>query len=452
MLAVVVSRADEASEHVGERLLELDSWREELDDTRPDSAGGGIVHQTEGVELRTFDDLHLHLEDVASAFDDPSLLVFASRHSGDTGPLLTAHVTGNFGPAEYGGNDGELARAAPNALARVRESFERHRPNDFDAGIECTHHGPSSVGCPSLFVELGSGPDQWSDPAGARAVARSILDLRGVEPNGDRAIVGFGGGHYAPRFDRILGDTDWGVGHVASDWCLEAMGDPASAQDVIEDAFERSGTEFALIEGSRPDLAAVIRRLGFRTVSETWLGETTGVPLSLVETLENRLSSIDDGLRFGDPAEAYDGDVSFVELPAELLKEANGIDREGLHDVVNASAIAYETEEGATLVSGRIALAASTNPQALVHEISSVLEDKYDSVEVDDREVVARRDVFDPELARAAGVDEGPDFGRLADGEAVETDCGTVRPEDVRRSQEVRFPGRMSRFDPYRQR
>lgn len=446
MLGIVISRADEASEHVGERLLELESWQAADDNSRPDAAGGGLVHRTEGIEIRTFDDLHLHLENVASAFDEPTLLAFASRHSGDTGPLLTAHVTGNFGPAEFGGADGELPRAAPNALARVRAAFDRHRPDGYGTGIECTHHGPSSVGCPSIFVELGSGPDQWSDPKGAEAIARSILELGDVDPIGERAVVGFGGSHYAPRFDRILRETDWGVGHVASDWCLEALGDPAECVDVIERAFRQSGTEFALLDGSHPDLAAVIQRLGFRMVSETWLRETTGVPLPLVDELEGSLSSIDEGLRLGGAAERFDDSVEFVELPKELLEEVNGIDREAVRNRVSVRTVAYETDEGATKVSGRIALPTSANPLDLVDELSSVLETKYDTVELHEREVVARRSVFDPELARAAGVDEGPDFGRLADGERVETDWGTVRPDDVRRPRETRFPRRVSQI------
>jgi len=156
MLAVVVSRADEASEHIGEQLLDLAEWEELEDERRSDGNGGGRYYRTEGIELRTFDDLHLNLDGVAATFDDPDLLVFASRHAGDTGPLLTAHATGNFGPAEYGGRAGSLARAAPNALSVVRAELETHAPTGYDVGIECTHHGPSTVGCPSLFARSGA--------------------------------------------------------------------------------------------------------------------------------------------------------------------------------------------------------------------------------------------------------------------------------------------------------
>lgn len=438
MLAVVVSRADVASEHIGDHLLELESWTEHQDDSRSDASGGGTYYRSDGIELRTFDSLHLHLDGAAMAFERPDMLVFASRHSGDTGPLLTAHATGNFGPPEYGGGEGSLARAAPNALQAVRRAFEEYAPAEYDTGIECTHHGPSNVGCPSLFVELGSGEDEWNDPAGAEAVARSILELRGVDPWGTRAIVGFGGGHYAPRFDRVLTDTDWAIGHIAADWCLEEMGDPHEQVAVIVKAFRTSNARRALIDGDHHDVTTVIEDLGFETVSETWLRETTGVPLELVDTLESDLTTVDEGLRFGASASDHDGTYTIEELPSELLDEANGVDHERVVAAVDETALAYVTLEGGTHVAGPIALTAPDDYRRIVESLAVVLQAKYDTVDVTD-EVIARREAFDPELARSAGIEEGPAFGRLSAGEPVDVDGETVEPADVRSARERRF-------------
>jgi len=440
MLAVVVSRADEASEHIGEHLLEIAEWEQLTDDSLPEADGGGRYYRTDGVELRTFEDLHLHLDGVAAAFGDPEMLVFASRHAGDTGSLLTAHATGNFGPAEYGGEASSLARAAPNALSAVRAGLDTHAPDGYDVGVECTHHGPTDVGCPSLFVEVGSAEPQWRDPEAARAVARAILGLRGVPAGGKRAVVGFGCGHYAPRFDRILAETDWGVGHVAADWAIEAMGDPEGKREVIAEAFRSSGAEIAVVEGTFPEVESVVESLGFETRSETFLRETTGVPLDTVRRLEDALTTVEKGLRFGTEAADADSEFHTAELPPELLDEANGIDQGAVLDGLDRTALAYGTAEGASLAAGGVALPEEGAYRTVVDGLVGLLGEKYDTVERRGSVVVASREAFDPERAESLGVEPGPAFGRLSAGEAIEVDGRRIEPADVRSARERRFP------------
>jgi D-aminoacyl-tRNA deacylase len=436
---IVVSRADSASVHIGKHLLDLEDWEHTKDDSRPDGEGGGTVHRAPGFELREFDGLHLDLDRVADAFSDPDMVVFASRHAGDTGPLLTAHHTGNFGPAEYGGRTGEFARACPNAQAHVLDALMEYAPPRYDIGMECTHHGPTDVGAPSMFVELGSGEPEWDDPDGVRAVARAILVLRGVAPERDRQVVGFGGGHYVPRFERVVSKTDWAVGHIGADWALSAMGD--LNRDVLTQAFERSGATHALIEGDRPELRTVIDDLGYRIVSETWLRETTGIPLEFVEQAETRLTTIDGGLRFGTPARtAAVEDFTTERLPAALLEEVEGIDPEATRAAVEGHALAFDTEQGGTRLAGHVVLRSTDNREEIDDEFIEILGEKYETVERREEAVVARETAFDPEKAHEAGVPEGPKFGTLAGGEPVTIDGQTVQPEAVHTERERRFP------------
>ncbi|WP_435335263.1 D-aminoacyl-tRNA deacylase [Haloarchaeobius sp. TZWWS8] len=446
MIAIVVSRADSASEHVGEHLLHLADWETSEDERRPDGEGGGTVYRSTGFELREFDDLHLDLDDVAAAFDDPDMLVFASRHAGDTGALLTAHFTGNFGPAEYGGEDDALAEACPNAQKALVGAFDRHAPGSYDVGMECTHHGPSSVGVPSMFVELGSGEEQWTDPAGAEAVARAILDIEGVDPHRERTVVGFGGNHYVPRFERVVRETEWAVGHIAADWGIDAMGHPAEHRDVLRQAFENSGAEHALVDGDHPVLCEELESLGYRVVSETWLREVDGRDLGLVAELESAICPVEEGLRFGDAGdeptkdelEVGDGAWSVRELPKELLDAAQGIDRERVLGLASAHTVAYETVQNGTRVEGRAAVS-EAGFDALVDGLVGLLEEKYDSVTREEDAVVATTSAFDPARAAEIGVPEGPSFGRLANGESVDVDGRTVTPEDVSTERVDRF-------------
>ncbi len=461
MLGVLVSRADPASVHVGDHLLDLADWTPETDDSRPDAEGGGTVYRLSDVELREFEARHLDLERPADAFDDPDLLAIASKHAGETGRLLTAHHTGNFGPADHGGEDYAVARACPNAHAAVLSALDHHAPENYDVGMECTHHGPTDVGAPSMFVEVGSSEDEWADPDAARAVARAILDLRDVEADrepedgGDEAggdaadggdetrrhLVGFGGGHYAPRFERVTRETDWAVGHVAPDWGLDAMGDPDSdeARQVLEAAFTESAAQYALVEGDRDDLRAAIRDLGYRPVSETWVRETDGVPLSLVRQVEDSVATVDNGLRFGDPAVGFEGSFESTVLPAELLDEARSIDRESTLAAITEDALAVVTDQGGTRPTERVVIPAEADRERLVEALADVVATAYDEVELTDDAVVARKETFDPDLAKTLGVPEGPKFGRLASGDTVEVDGEEVPPEVVTRETERRF-------------
>ncbi|ELY74772.1 D-aminoacyl-tRNA deacylase [Natrinema pallidum] len=463
-LAIVESRADRASEHICDRLRERADWTERTDDTRPDAAGGGTYYRTDRAELRSFDGLHIELERPADAFDcDPTLLVFASRHSGDTGPLLTGHFTGNFGPAEFGGEPDALAAAAPNALAHLLEAFDEYAPAEYEVGMEGTHHGPTDVGCPSLFAELGSGDEQWDDPAGADAVARAILALRGVNPHCDRLesdtltsrrnrdtvprrqVVGFGGNHYAPRFERLVRETDWAVGHVAPDWALEAMDHPTAHRDVIERAFEASDAEIALLDGEWPVLEETLADVDCRVVGETWLREVDDRPLELVDAVEAALGAVEDGVRFGDRIAAS---ITVIDLPTALLGTAQGIDPDHVRTIVEAHTVAFTTENGGSRVGSRAAVPETDATEADAHEprrtivaaLATVLEAKYDAVRVEDDTVVAEETAFDPALARQVGVPEGPKFGTLADGEPVTVDGETVSPQRVRAERTDRFP------------
>ncbi|MDG5759109.1 D-aminoacyl-tRNA deacylase [Natronococcus sp. A-GB1] len=437
MIAIVESRADRASVHVCEQLRSLADWIERGDPDRPAADGGGTYYRLEGAELRSFDDLHLDLERPAEAFDcDPELLVFASRHSGDTGALLTGHFTGNFGSAEFGGEDDALAEACPNALARLLEAFEVHAPEGYDVGMECTHHGPSDVGCPSLFAELGSDDEQWDDPDGAAAVARAILELRGVDAHRDRQVVGFGGNHYAPRFQRVVEETEWAVGHIAADWALESMGHPETHREVIERAFEASRAELAVLDGEWPVLEDLLDDLDRRIVGETWLRAVGDCPLELVDAVEAELGRVEKGVRFGDRREE-----SFVvrELPEELLETAQGVDPDRVRESFERHAVAFETENAGSRVGSRVALPDPEAKREVIEAVADVLEAKFERVAVEDDAVVAEELAFDPELARTLGVSEGPAFGALADGEAVTVNGEEIDPEAVHRERTHRF-------------
>ncbi|GAB6879006.1 D-aminoacyl-tRNA deacylase [Halorubrum gandharaense] len=481
MIAIVVSRADSASAHIGERLLDRAEWEERTDEELSDAEGGGTYFRRPGLELREFDEIHVELDDPATAFvgdaddsaanpraGDPAdrldCLAFVSRHSGETGPLLTAHFTGNFGEAKYGGEPDALSETAPGAAKRVVEHFTEHAPEGYDAAVECTHHGPTNVSVPSLFVELGSAEPQWTDAKAAGVVADAVIGLASTGPDlvGEdgcpRHVVGFGGGHYAPRFSRIVAETDWAVGHIGSEWNLAAMGAPDANRDLLDRAFEASRARHAVVDGTHPELVETLTDLGYRVVSETWVREVGRTPLALVSVVEDAVGRIDAGLRFGKvrPAVDYAGDdasddapervreaLEVLPLPADLLAAAQGVDADGARDAIEETTVAFDTEHSGSRAGGDAAFAvddALPGYTDLVNGLADVLADGYDEVTVEPDAVVAVEEAFEPSLAAKVGVPEGPEFGKLAAGEAVEVGDRTIPPEAVRREQETRFP------------
>lgn len=423
-----MSNADTASATIGEQLLDLAEWERE--------ATG--VFRRPGFELREFDRSHLHLESVADRFEDPEFVVVASKHSGETGPLLSAHFTGNFGEAEYGGSTRELSDPAPNALRRVLSALDDRAPDNYDVAMECTHHGPTDLGGRGLFVELGSDPEQWTDQAGAKAVAEAILQLEGVDPTAGQTLVAFGGNHYAPRPTRILRETDFRVGHVAADWSLSELGNPEQHRALLDSMFQKSNATRAFLDGEHPAVEAVVEDMGYRIVSETWVRETSGADPELVNELETALGTVESGLRLGAVDPGSDPFL-IVDLPSGLVAECQGIDAKATVEAVSRHSIAYQTTENGNRVGSRAALAEDGAYEGIVEALESVLASPYDAVRRESDTIVAERSSFDPEKAAARGVPEGPKFGELAAGKPVTVDGETVEPEDVHSTEIRRF-------------
>lgn len=422
VIGIVVSDDDGASRRIGDALLAQSTWEQ---------CESRVWRTTDGAfSMRQFDDLHLNLERVDEEFSDPAILVFVSRHAGDTGPLLTAHFPGNVGSADYGGEPHTVPTAAPQALSQIYSALNRFVPDGFDVGIECTHHGPSRIDTPCLFVEIGSGPEQWNDDAAAAAVAKAVLRLEPVPHQPERTIIGIGGSHYAPRFERILASTPWTIGHIAADWALDEV--PANAHEAtLTMLFDRSGANRAVIDGTYPGLEKQIEECGYAVVSETWLRETGSTPLPLVTALENALGSIDAGTRIGSLQVGSPEDLRTLNLPNALLSAAEGVDRAATVAAIDANSVAYGTRENGNRLRGDVLIPADMNDFVVVESLRPILEDGYDAVHITDTEISIEKRRFDPDKATKRGVSEGPLFGKLANGEVIEINGKEIHPSDV---------------------
>ncbi len=426
VIGIVVSRLDHVSALIGGEMLEMREWVQKNDPTRLDSDGGGTYYCIEGFELREFDKLHIQLENVEEVFDRAKCIVFVSRHVGGTGAILTAHYTGNFGAADFGGLKRELSMACPNAHKAIINALEKYAPVGYEVGIECTHHGPSDITIPSMFVELGSSEKEWGNVEAANAIACAVLEIEGVAPFCEKTIVGFGGGHYLPRFERIIKQTDWSIGHVAADWCLESI--DSGDKEIIKKIFEKSCAKLALVVNRDLDLVNTIENMGYEVVNEKWIRETSGINLEFVSRIENAMMTIENGLRFGS---VRSDQIEIIEMNKDLLLDVQVVDCERVVRIMVDNTIAFETIQNGSIVSGKIAVESKEVQEIIIDEFCKILGLKYKSVKCEENKIIVKETVFDSEKARGLGIENGLEFGKLASGESVKMGNRLIRAEDV---------------------
>ena len=63
-----------------------------------------------------------------------------------------------------------------------------------------------------MFIEIGSEETHWGDVHAAEILADVILSMRSDEDH--PAVIGVGGGHYAPRFTELALTKKVSVGHM----------------------------------------------------------------------------------------------------------------------------------------------------------------------------------------------------------------------------------------------
>ncbi|MEM2142252.1 MAG: D-aminoacyl-tRNA deacylase [Candidatus Thorarchaeota archaeon] len=241
---LVCSEKDLASQTIHQALIEEHGFRDtgDLFEGNPVYRRGDMLLITTNRDLIYCEHLDEHFE--AEAF------VFCSRHRSESGrPALLVHSTGNFATdVSLGGLPETLSFSAPSlvsvALRTLYEQQQMRGLDEFDVTLEVTHHGPTGLKTPLVFVELGSTETHWADREGASAVAEAIVAC-GSSPMGTSSAVGFGGPHYASKFTKLVLGGSYNIGHIASKHVLDAI-----SPDVVKQMVRKSAdaTRVALID------------------------------------------------------------------------------------------------------------------------------------------------------------------------------------------------------------
>ncbi len=155
--------------------------------------------------------------------------VVLSRHSGGK-PSLTVHHPGNPGPeAPYGGKPRSLPPAWPRLAAQLLRTYrsvaeERGLLGEFQLTLEATHHGPTELSKPIVFIEIGSSEREWVRRDAWRVMAETVvrvLDEGVAEADCEHVAIGVGDTHYPVKHTRNVLERGYCYGHIFSKHVLD---------------------------------------------------------------------------------------------------------------------------------------------------------------------------------------------------------------------------------------
>ena len=187
----------------------------------------------------TYENL-LNVSNLEFLFPHSDTFIFLSKHASESRkPALTAHFVGNFGEDTFGGNPYELGIAIPSLLKTYLVNLNKQK-NDllyYDILMESTHHGPTSINKPVIFIEIGSSDIQWNDTFAASIVCDTLLtSLSEYETFRYKKIgIGLGGNHYASKFNKLLlTENEICFGLVASKYNLRFLDENMLEQMIVK--------------------------------------------------------------------------------------------------------------------------------------------------------------------------------------------------------------------------
>ncbi len=185
--------------------------------------------------------------EVPCDFQTDYLIVPSTHKSESKMRSLTVHAPGNWANADLGGEARTLNTVYASKMKEILLSMKRQVSDlslDWNVCLEVDHHGPTCP-LPIMFVEIGSGEQEWEDKQAGEICAEAIVE--GIKSEKKyKCIFGVGGGHYAPLFSKLELDPDASAfGHMLPKYKVDEV-DYETFLQGIEKTVEK--TESVLID------------------------------------------------------------------------------------------------------------------------------------------------------------------------------------------------------------
>lgn len=221
-IAIVVSTKDAAGMNIKKRLIETGKFVDSEQEFMQHPIY--IFKDNERIRLYTTELDSVYNENIDQEIN-ADLFIFATKHQSKSGiHSLSAHVQGNWGKAEFGGQDKKVAKCPATyireALLKL-EQLKNREKLDFEVVQECTHHGPY-MEKPSMFIEIGSDETQWVREDAAKVIAETIIYLLDFPAEQVKTIIGIGGQHTCTNFDKLR-SQGYAIGHVCPKYMLDQL-------------------------------------------------------------------------------------------------------------------------------------------------------------------------------------------------------------------------------------
>jgi D-aminoacyl-tRNA deacylase len=231
---IVASKRDPAAQNIAKELTRIHDLQ-----ALPDTPGNLLRQGDVFLSLVETDGVHTNSLQVDFTVD---AVIFASRHRSESGePTLTVHWPGNpTSKAELGGDPKSLSFTDPPRLRSALLGLDEARAArnlDYTVSLEATHHGPTELPVPCLFVEIGSTEGEWNDTRAGGAVAEAIWKAA-TKPVPGKNAIGFGGGHYCNKQSMAIRKDGYAFSHIFSKYFFDEYD-----EEMVRMAFNRTRGE-----------------------------------------------------------------------------------------------------------------------------------------------------------------------------------------------------------------
>ena len=238
VVLIAVNNDDIASTNQAKFLLENHQWSKYDDvESQPAFAIGNVRMWFLPERILWEDHLDQRWNDATK--ETVREVIFPSRHAAVSGkPCLTLHPIGvphhPLGEKPpFGGRSGFAPPPNPRIgpwWRLLHQKWEEDAIPDFSLSLEVTHHGPI-LDVPALFIEVGSTEPYWPNEEAAQLLAEVIAEGLAFSDGfsnecwssrqiGEPVLVTLGGGHYAPKANKLGLENNVWIGHMLANHSL----------------------------------------------------------------------------------------------------------------------------------------------------------------------------------------------------------------------------------------